>query len=147
VAATPQRIDPRLAADRLLRQVPAVSAGERGLADLLGATRDGQLVILELKASANIHLPVQGLDYWLRVRWHQQRSGFARSGYFPGLALRPDPPELLLVAPALQFHPTTETIAGYLAPTVPVTLVGINEDWRRGLRVVSRRRMEGTPRP
>ena len=141
VAAAPQKIDPRLSSERLLRQVPAVSAGERGIADLLGATRDGQLVILELKASANIHLPLQGLDYWLRVRWHQQRSEFARSGYFPGLALRPDPPELLLVAPELQFHPSTETLAGYLAPTVPVTLVGINEDWRRELRVVSRRRI------
>jgi hypothetical protein len=142
VAAAPQKVDPRLAAERLLRQVPAVSAGERGLADLLGATRDGQLVILELKASANIHLPLQGLDYWLRVRWQQRCSGFARGGYFPGLALRPDPPELLLVAPVLQFHPTTETIAAYLAPAVPVTLIGINEDWRRGLRVVSRRRVE-----
>jgi hypothetical protein len=143
VVAAPQRIDPRLAPERLLRQVPAVAAGERGIADLLGATRDGQLLVLELKASTNIQLPLQGLDYWLRVRWHQQRSGFARSGYFPGLALRPDPPELLLVAPALQFHPTTETIAGYLAPAVPVTLVGINEDWRRELRVVFRRRVEG----
>ncbi len=143
VAAAPQRIDPRLAPERLLRQVPAVSAGERGVADLLGATRDGQLVILELKASTNLQLPLQGLDYWLRVRWHQQRSGFARGGYFPGLPLRPEPPELLLVAPALQFHPTTETVAGYLAPAVPVTLVGINEDWRRELRVVSRRRVEG----
>jgi len=146
VAAAPQKIDPRLSADRLLRQVPAVSAGERGVADLLGATRDGQLVLLELKASANIHLPLQGLDYWLRVRWHQQRSGFARSGYFPGLALRPDPPELLLVAPELQFHPSTETLASYLAPAVSVTLVGINQDWRRELRVVSRRRIEGIPR-
>ncbi|MGH9788553.1 MAG: hypothetical protein ACRD4U_07625 [Candidatus Acidiferrales bacterium] len=144
VAAAPHKIDPRLSPERLLRQVPAVSAGERGVADLLGATRDGQLVLLELKASANIHLPLQGLDYWLRVRWHQQRSEFPRRGYFPGLALRPDPPELLLVAPELQFHPSTETLAGYLAPAVPVTRVGINEDWRRELRVVSRRRIEGS---
>ncbi len=90
VAAAPQRTDPRLAPERLLRQVPAVSAGERGVADLLGATRDGQLIVIELKASTDIHLPLQALDYWLRVRWHQQRSEFARAGYFSGLALRPD---------------------------------------------------------
>ncbi len=141
VMAAPQRLDPRLAPERLLRQVPAVSAGERGVADLLGATRDGQLIVVELKASTDIHLPLQALDYWLRVRWHQQRSQFARAGYFSGLARRPDPPELLLVAPALQFHPTTEVIAAWLAPSVPVTLVGINEDWRRGIKVVSRRRI------
>ncbi len=143
VAAAPQRIDPRLAPERILRQVPAVSAGERGVADLLGATRDGQLIVIELKASTDIHLPLQALDYWLRVRWHQQRSEFARAGYFSGLALRPDPPELLLVAPALQFHPTTEIIAACLAPSVAVSLVGINEDWRRGIKVVSRRRSGG----
>ncbi len=61
-------------------------------------------------------------------------------GYFPGLALQPGPPELLLVAPALQFHPTTETLVGYFAPEVRVSLVGLNEDWRGEVKVVWRRR-------
>lgn len=137
--AAPQAIDPRLAPERLYRQVPALAGGERGVADLLGATREGQLVVIELKASADLNLPLQGLDYWLRVRWHQERGELGRFGYFPGLALKPTPPELLLVAPALQFHPTTEALVGYLAPEVRVTLVGLNEDWRRGLKVVFRR--------
>ncbi|OFV83913.1 MAG: hypothetical protein A3D93_00350 [Acidobacteria bacterium RIFCSPHIGHO2_12_FULL_67_30] len=135
----PQAIDPRLAPGRLYRQVPALAGGERGVADLLGATREGQLVVIELKASADLNLPFQGLDYWLRVRWHQERGELGRFGYFPGLALKPTPPELLLVAPALQFHPTTEALVGYLAPEVRVTRVGLNEDWRRGLKVVFRR--------
>lgn len=139
VWASPQAIDPRLQAGGLYRQVPAVSAGERGIADLLGVTREGQLVVIELKASTDINLPLQALDYWLRVRWHQQRGELTPKGYFPGVNLKPDPPELLLVAPALQFHSTTEAIISYLAPTVRVTLVGINEDWRRGVRVVFRR--------
>lgn len=139
VRATPQAVDPRLASERLYRQVPAVSAGERGVADLLGATCEGRLVVIELKASTDIHLPLQGLDYWWRVRWHQQRGELTSGGYFPGINLKPDPPELLLVAPALQFHPTTESLVSYLAPQVRVTLVGINEDWRRELKVVFRR--------
>lgn len=138
VRAAPQAVDPRLAADRLYRQVPAVAAGERGVADLLGATRDGQLIVIELKASTDIHLPLQGLDYWWRVRWHQERGELSAGGYFPGLHLKPDPPELLLVAPALQFHPSTEDVVSYLAPEVRVTLVGVNEDWRRELKVVFR---------
>jgi len=137
--ATPQVIDPRLAPERLYRQVPAVAAGERAIADLLGATRDGQLIVIELKASTDLHLPLQALDYWLRVRWHQERGELGQFGYFPGVALKPDPPELLLVAPALQFHATTEAVVSYLAPAVRVTLVGLNEDWRRGLKVVFRR--------
>ncbi len=139
VLAAPQALDPRLAPERLYRQVPALAGGERGVADLLGATRDGQLVVIELKASADLNLPFQGLDYWLRVRWHHERGELGRFGYFPGLALKPAPPELLLVAPALQFHPTTEALVGYLASEVRVTLIGLNEDWRRGLKVVFRR--------
>lgn len=138
VRAAPQAVDPRLAPNRLYRQVPAVSAGERGVADLLGATQDGQLLVVELKASADVNLPLQGLDYWMRVRWHQQRGELARAGYFPGIPLKPNPPELLLVAPALQVHSTTEAVLGYLSPEVRVTLVGINEDWRRGMKVVLR---------
>lgn len=137
--ARPSLLDPRLNARWLYPQVPAVAAGERGLADLLGVTRGGRLVVIELKASSDIHLPLQGLDYWLRVRWHQSRGELKRSGYFAGAGLKPDPPELLLVSPALQFHPTTEALLDYFAPEIPVTLVGINEDWRRRPKVVFRR--------
>lgn len=139
VWASPQKIDPRLERTRLYRQVPVVTAGERGVADLLGATREGQLVVIELKAAADINLALQALDYWLRVRWHQERGELARQGYFPGINLKPTPPELVLVAPALQFHSTTEALVSYLAPAVRVTLVGLNEDWRRALKVVFRR--------
>jgi len=139
VRASPQRIDPRLQTGPLYRQVPALAGGERGVVDLLGATRDGRLVIVELKASSDIQLLMQGLDYWIRVCWHHRRSELAASGYFPGVNLGPDPPQLLLVSPGLQFHPATEICLGYLSPEVPVTLVGLGEDWRRGLRVIFRR--------
>lgn len=146
VRASPRAIDPRLCASPLYRQVPALAAGERGVVDLLGATRDGRLVVIELKASTDIQLLMQGLDYWIRVRWHHQRGELAASGYFPDLELRPDPPQLLLVGPGLQFHPAIEICAAYLSPEVPVTLVGLGEDWRRKLSVVSRR-MVTSPAP
>lgn len=139
VRAQPQLVDARLDPTRIYRQVPVVSGGERGVADLLGVARDGQLVVVELKASADPQLPLQGLDYWECVRWHHERSELARHGYFPGIPLKPDPPELLLVCPALQVHPTTEALLRYLAPEVRVTLVGLNQDWRRQLKVVWRR--------
>ena len=132
-------LDPRLERGQLYRQVPAFAAAERGVVDLLGATRDGQLVVIELKASAEIHLPLQALDYWQRVRACAQHAELVSFGYFSEQLLRPGPPELLLVAPAFQFHPTTETILRYFAPEVRITCVGINEDWRRGLRVVFRK--------
>lgn len=142
VRARPHALDPRLEPARLYAQVPAVVAGERGVVDLLGATREGRLVVIELKASTDVQLPVQALDYWLRVRWHHQRGEFSRLGYFPGSALHPEPPEILLVAPALQFHPTTEALIRYFAPGVRVTTVGLAADWRGVLKVVFRRGRE-----
>jgi hypothetical protein len=132
-------IDARLAGEPIYRQVPAFAAGARDVLDLLAATREGRLILLELKASSEIHLPLQALDYWQRVRWLHTRGELERFGYFPDRPLRPEPPELLLVAPAFQFHPTTETVLGYFAPEIRVTLIGLNEDWRRGLQVVLRR--------
>jgi len=32
--------------------------------DVLTLTRDGRLAVVELKADEDIHLPLQGLDYW-----------------------------------------------------------------------------------
>ena len=88
------------------------------------------------------HLPLQGLDYWARVRWHQQRGEFERFGYFPGSHLSSEPPLLLLVAPALHVHPTTDTLLRYIAPEIDCELAGIDEHWRRGVRVVFRKRRE-----
>ena len=36
--------------------------------DLLTLDRNARLVVLELKADEDLHLPLQALDYWIRVR-------------------------------------------------------------------------------
>lgn len=138
VLADPTRIDPQLDPGRLYPQVPAFSAGDRGVIDLLGVTEKGRLVVIELKVDEDLHLPMQAVDYWLRVRLHHAQDDFRRYGYFGGRELQPAPPRLYLVAPALRFHPTTATLLRYLSPDVEVRRVGINEDWRSGLQVVLR---------
>jgi len=55
------------------------------------------------------------------------------------MELQSAPPVVYLVAPALRFHPTTETILSYLTPEMEVVRVGLVEDWRRGLRVSMRK--------
>ena len=102
--------------DPIYGQVPAFAGGERGILDLLAVDHTGRLAVVELKASADLHLPLQALDYWIRVKWHLDRGEFAAHGYFPGMLLRPEPPRLLLVSPSLEFHPTTETILELLLP-------------------------------
>lgn len=136
VAALDTRLDPAC----VYSQVPAFAAGDRAMIDVLAATREGRLAVIELKAGEDIHLPLQGLDYWARVVWHHQRGEFRQFGYFAGRELSLEPPHLLLVAPALHVHPATDTLLRYLAPEIDCTLLGVDERWRDGVRVIFRKR-------
>ena len=133
-------IDERLEPESVYSQVPAFSAADRAMIDVLTLTRDGRLAVVELKADEDIHLPLQGLDYWARVQWHHDRGEFLRFGYFGGRELSPLPPLLFLVAPALHVHPATDTILRYISPEIEWAFAGIDERWREGVKVVFRKR-------
>ncbi len=135
-------IDDRLDSSVLYSQVPAFSASDRAMLDVLTATRDGRLAVVELKADEDIHLPLQGLDYWARVEWHHARGEFPRFGYFAGRELSSEKPLLLLVAPALRVHPATDTLLRYISPEIERELIGIDERWREEVKVVFRKRSE-----
>lgn len=134
-------------------QVPAFAAADRGVLDLLAVRRDGRLIVLEIKADEDLHLAMQALDYWVRVRRHHCSSSYAtnggsmksdleRFGYFPGKALRSDAPLLYLIAPALRIHPATEIMLRYISPQVDWTLIALDERWREKVRVVFRKRRD-----
>ena len=133
-------VDGRLEPSFQYSQVPAFSACDRAMIDVLTATHAGRLAVVELKADEDIHLPLQGLDYWSRVEWHHARGEFARFGYFEGRELSAEKPLLFLVAPALHVHPATDTLLRYLAPEIEWEFVGIDERWREGVKVVFRKR-------
>ena len=133
-----EQIDATLRIEPVYGQVPAFAGGDRGILDLLAVDHSGRLVVVELKASEDPQLPLQALDYWIRVKWHLDRGEFRANGYFPGVELRPEPPRLLLVSPALEFHPASETILDYFSPRVEVERIGLGLEWRKGLQVVFR---------
>jgi hypothetical protein len=133
-----ETLDASLVSEPVYGQVPAFVGGERGILDLLAVERGGRLVVIELKATADLHLPLQALDYWIRVKWHLDRGEFPAHGYFPGVMLRPSPPRLLLVSPSLEFHSTTETILSYFSPEIEVERIGLGADWRKELHVMFR---------
>ncbi|MBY0506933.1 MAG: hypothetical protein K2X03_23650 [Bryobacteraceae bacterium] len=120
-------------------QVPAFAANDRDLIDLLAAERGGRLAVLELKASEDIQLPLQALDYWMRVDWHVRRDEFTSRGYFPGRALRKESPRLYFVAPALDFHPSNATVLRYFSPVVDWEMVGVTHPRSGALSVAFRR--------
>jgi hypothetical protein len=107
---------------------------------------------LEVKADEDLQLALQGLDYWVRVRWHHRQhadaaSGlgeFQRHGYFQDVRLAAGDPRLYLIAPALRIHPATEVILRYFAAGVDWTLVAVDERWRRAVKVVWRKRSGGS---
>jgi hypothetical protein len=144
---------PGLRGDLLYSQVPALSAGDRGMLDLLTLDRNGRLAVIELKADEDLHLPLQALDYWIRVRAlnndRQPAAGneggrpltaFERQGYFAGAEVSPLEPRLLLAAPALRIHPANEPVLRYFSPQVEWELIALTEHWRRELKVVFRKR-------
>ena len=140
---------PGLRDEFLYSQVPAIGSGERGMLDLLTLDGNGRLVVLEVKADEDMHLPLQGLDYWIRVRalnadrrskGNRDFGAFERSGYFAGAEIAPLPPKLMLIAPALRIHPSNEIVLRYLSPQVEWELIAVSEHWRRELKVVFRKR-------
>jgi hypothetical protein len=142
---------PELRGDLLYAQVPALSTGDRGMLDLLTLDRNSRLVVLELKADEDLELPLQALDYWIRVRaLNADRqpappsampvSAFERNGYFPGAEVSPLPPRLILAAPALRIHPANELVLRYLSPQIEWELIALAEHWRRELKTVFRKR-------
>jgi hypothetical protein len=142
VAGDVSVIDEHLEPESVYSQVPAFSAADRAMIDVLTLTREGRLAVVELKADEDIHLPLQGLDYWSRVRWHHERGKFLKFGYFGGRELSPEAPLLCLVAPALHVHPTTDAILRYISPDIEWAFVGIDERWREGVRTVFRKRSQ-----
>jgi hypothetical protein len=135
VSAADSSLDPAY----VYSQVPAFSASDRAMIDVLTCTRDARLAVLELKADEDMHLPLQGLDYWARVHWHHSRGEFQQYAYFPGVQLSPRPPLLMLVAPSLRVHPATDTVLRYFSPAIEWSLIGVDERWREGIRVIYRK--------
>ena len=137
-----QEIDASLLSAPVYGQVPAFAAADRGVLDLLAVDNRGRLAVIELKASEDVHLPLQALDYWMRVQWHVERREFQANGYFPrgeiGRELLREPPRLLLVSPALDFHPSNERVLRYFSPRIPVERIGVGLEWRKELKVMYR---------
>ena len=133
-------IDPNFGDAPVYSQLFSFASANRTLLDLLTVTRQGRLAILELKADDDLHLPLQAIDYWTRIRMLHRAGDIARHGYFPGIELSPDDPLLYCVAPALHIHPANETVFRALAPTIPWELIAVDEHWRQDCRVLLRKR-------
>ena len=138
VRADIESLDATLLTQPVYGQVAQFAGGDRGIIDLLAVDRDGRLAVIELKVDQDIHLPLQALDYWMRVKWHLDRGEIAGSGHFTGIPLGAEVPRLLLVAPALEFHPSNEIVLNFFLTEIPIERIGLGVQWRQELRVMFR---------
>ena len=109
--------------------------------DLLALRQDGRLVVIELKVSEDREHVLQGADYWRRVEAHRRRGHIARAKLFGDLKIKDEPPLVYLVAPTLRVHPSFQTIASCISSDIEIYRFDINEDWRAGVRVMRRSRV------
>jgi hypothetical protein len=68
VRAQIQQVHAGLRREPVYNQVPAFAGVDRGIMDLVAVDYAGRLAVLELKATADLQLPFQALDYWIRVK-------------------------------------------------------------------------------
>jgi hypothetical protein len=138
------RLDPGLRLAPLHAQFRASreGAGTARPVDLLALRRDGHLVVVELKVSEDATLALQGADYWRRIESHRRAGNIERARLFGDAEISDEPPLIYLVAPMLRFHRAFQTLARCISTDIEMYRFDLGEDWRAGLRVVRRQRVD-----
>jgi hypothetical protein len=109
--------------------------------DLLALRHDGRLAVIELKVNEDREHVFQGVDYWRRVEAHRRRGHISTAKLFGEREISDESPLVYLVAPTLRFHPSFAALARTIAPDIEIYRFDINEDWRAGVHVVRRGRV------
>jgi hypothetical protein len=137
------KLDPGLIIAPLHAQFRTAKGGPLGVRpiDLLALRQDGRLVVIELKVSEDREHVLQGADYWRRVEAHRRRGHITRARLFGEMKISEESPLVYLVAPTLRFHRTFQTLARSITPEIEIYRFDINEDWRNGVRVMRRTRV------
>jgi hypothetical protein len=137
------QLDPGLIIAPLHAQFRTAHGGRLGIRpiDLLALRRDGRLVVIELKVSEDREHVLQSVGYWQRVEAHRRRGHIARAKLFGDRKITDEPPLVYLVAPTLRVHPAFNTLARFISSDIEIYRFDINEDWRRGVRVMRRLRV------
>lgn len=137
------KLDPGLIIAPLHAQFRTARSDKLGIRpiDLLALRQEGRLVVIELKASEDREHVLQGADYWRRVEAHRRRGHIAKARLFGDKRIKDEPPLVYLVAPTLRVHPSFNTLARCISTDVEIYRFDLNEDWRSGIRVMRRIRV------
>ena len=137
------QLDPGLIIAPLHAQFRTARGAKLGIRpiDLLALRQDGRLVVIELKVSEDREHVLQGADYWRRVEAHRRRGHIAKAKLFGERTIRDESPLVYLVAPTLRVHASFQKLAQCISPDIEIYRFDINENWRSGIRVMRRLRV------
>ena len=107
--------------------------------DLLAIRKDGRIVIIELKVSRNSEHLFQAVDYWQEIE--KQRLAGNLKGLFGDLQIAELPCLVYLVAPRSCFHKEFDFLADTISNEIELYRFDINENWRKNVRVLDRRKI------
>ena len=136
VLEDPSRLDAQLDPKFLYSQVPALSGGDRGVLDLLGVTRpvgDNRIESFGRYSDAD-----SGRGLLAASAPPSARGRLSAFRIFQRNRSGSEAPLVWLVAPGLRFHSATEILLKYLSPEIQISRIGVNENWRRGIKIVFR---------
>src|SRR5262245_5756999 len=134
-------LDGRLNQACVYSQIPSWRGAQRSVLDLLTINDENRLVVIEIKVTEAPQLPMQGLDYWLCIEQARLLGELERRGLFPGIEIANRSPLLYLVSPQLRFHRTFTELARCLSSQIEAYRIGVNANWRMGVRVHSTERV------
>jgi hypothetical protein len=107
--------------------------------DLLAIRKDGRLVIIELKTSPDREMVFQAADYWRKIELQRRKGVLAKAKLFGDVEIIDKPALVYAVAPALNFHRDFDEFAQMMAPEIELWRFELHENWRKQIKVVSRR--------
>ncbi|MEZ5346503.1 MAG: hypothetical protein R2681_13215 [Pyrinomonadaceae bacterium] len=109
--------------------------------DLLALRKDGRLVIIELKVSADREMIFQAVDYWRKIELQRRSGVFNKAGLFGEAVISDKPAIVYLVAPTLGYHPDFDFLSKTLSTEIEIYRFDLAENWRKEIKVLRRSRV------
>jgi hypothetical protein len=81
----------------------------------------------------------QAADYWRKIELQRRKGVLAKAKLFGDVEIIDKPALVYAVAPALNFHRDFDEFAQMMAPEIELWRFELHENWRKQIKVVSRR--------
>ena len=107
--------------------------------DLLALRKDGQLVIIELKVTADREMLFQAVDYWRKLELQRRKGMLGKA--FGSKEIADKPTIVYLVSPTFSYHYDFDFLSTTISDEIEIFRFDLAENWRENIKVLSRKRI------